>query len=101
MKYSEQIKHPDWQRKRNHIFTRDEFTCRCCGETEQQLSVHHLYYLPNTKIWEYDNEALVTVCNTCHEKLTNELPKLAGIIAFKILAGNLDPLKKQLLNLSL
>lgn len=101
MTYKEQLNHPEWDRKRSHVWTRDNFTCRVCGDTENKHDVHHLYYLPNTLLWDYDNEALITVCKKHHEQLTKELPKLAGIIAFKILAGNLDPLKKQLLKLSL
>lgn len=85
MDYKAQLKHPKWQKKRLEIMQRDGFKCRICKSEEKQLQVHHLYYLPNTKIWEYDNEGMVTVCNEHHEQLTKDLPKLAGIIAFEIL----------------
>jgi 5-methylcytosine-specific restriction endonuclease McrA len=88
--YSNQIKHPKWQKLRLKIFERDNFTCSCCSSKEKQLQVHHLYYLPNTLIWNYDEEALVTVCYKCHEILTKELPKLSGLIAFNILSNKLD-----------
>ena len=93
MDYKEQIKSPKWQRKRLRIFSRDKFTCRCCKKADVILNVHHLYYKPNTAIYDYDNDALVTVCESCHEILTNELPKLSGHIAFKILCGKIKNLK--------
>jgi 5-methylcytosine-specific restriction endonuclease McrA len=85
MKYHEQLKHPKWQRKRLEIMKRDGFKCRVCGSEEEQLQIHHLYYLPKTKPWEYDDEAMVTVCHEHHRQLTEDLSKLSGIIAFKIL----------------
>ena len=67
MTYQEQIKHPKWQRKRLEILTRDNFTCIKCKETEKELHVHHRYYLDGRKIWEYDNNNLVTLCTDCHK----------------------------------
>ncbi len=46
LSYKEQLTHPNWQRKRLEIFQRDNFACTICGNTEHQLQVHHLYYLP-------------------------------------------------------
>ena len=70
--------------------SRDKWACRVCGDQDNQLHVHHLYYLPKLKIWEYDNESLVTLCWEHHEQITKELGKLSGIIAFEILRGNID-----------
>lgn len=90
MTYSEQKNHPKWQRKRLEILERDGFKCTICGENEKSLHVHHLYYLPKTLIWEYDDEALKTVCEKHHNQLTYELGKLSGIIAFEILKGQFE-----------
>ena len=86
MNYYQQLKHANWQRKRAEIFERDNFKCRVC-QSEMELQAHHLYYLPDTFIWDYDMEAYLTVCKDHHEILNKELPKLAGIIALKILTG--------------
>lgn len=85
MTYKEQMKSPKWQKKRLEIMQRDNFKCTICGNDKDQLHIHHLYYRPGFKIFDYENESLVTVCNKCHEKLTHDLPKLSGLIAFKIL----------------
>lgn len=90
MKYSDQIKDPRWQKFRLFIFERDNYKCRCCNNDKEQLHTHHLYYLPNTMAWDYDAEGVVTVCSTCHEILTKELGKIAGIIAFDILCKKIQ-----------
>lgn len=32
------------------------------------LNIHHLYYVKNYKPWEYDDNALITLCADCHKK---------------------------------
>lgn len=32
------------------------------------LNIHHKYYIYGKEPWEYDNEALVTLCTSCHQK---------------------------------
>ena len=61
MNYSEQLKSPMWQKKRLEILNRDNFTCQDCGDTESQLQVHHKSYVFGNKVWEYDNDNLVTL----------------------------------------
>lgn len=34
-----------------------------------ELHVHHKYYVLGRKPWEYPDEALITLCSDCHEKL--------------------------------
>lgn len=87
MEYSQLLKSPLWQRKRLEIFNRDSFKCRFCGNEHLQIHVHHLLYLPDRNPWEYPDEYLVTLCETCHtdeEKLKSEDKFLLGNI---ILSG--------------
>lgn len=63
--YLEQLKSPEWQKKRLEIFERDSWTCRYCGDTKTTLHVHHLTYAG--KPWEAANDSLVTTCEHCHE----------------------------------
>ena len=81
---------PRWQRKRLEIMERDNFNCACCGSQFSKLNVHHLYYLKGLEPWEYDNEALVTLCNPCHEFAHNSLTKIAAIRAFQVLKNGKD-----------
>lgn len=36
-----------------------------------QLHIHHKYYIKDRNPWEYENEALVTLCADCHQKRHN------------------------------
>jgi 5-methylcytosine-specific restriction endonuclease McrA len=88
MTYAEQLKSPKWQIKRLEILERDKFTCTSCGEKEKQLHVHHGYYGKNKKIWEYENETLVTLCFLCHNlehelNLNEGVNRLLSIARFK------------------
>ena len=85
----EQYSHPLWALKCQEILIRDNCTCQFCKSTED-LQVCPTYDTHHFNLWEYDDEALVTACDDCHKILLAELPKLSGMIAFKILSGNLD-----------
>jgi 5-methylcytosine-specific restriction endonuclease McrA len=89
MAYRRELKDPRWIAKRKQILARDKKKCTICNGNEN-LHVHHLYYIPKLKPWEYDDEGLKTVCDLHHELLTFELPKLAGLIAFEILKKRFD-----------
>lgn len=65
--YSEKLKDPRWQKKRLEIFERDDFCCQSCFDSESPLSVHHRYYEKSLDPWEYPMEALVTLCEECHQ----------------------------------
>jgi len=69
--YTEKLKDPRWQRKRLEIFLRDQWACVFCGDTTNTLHIHHRGYIPGLEPWEYPNELLYTVCEKCHEILTN------------------------------
>lgn len=90
--FKDQYNSPQWQKKRLEIMRRDNWKCLNCKTTFKALHIHHLYYEKDTKIWEYDNECYVTLCEDCHEQI-HELKKLSGIIAFKILTGQIDPIE--------
>lgn len=66
MTYSEKLKDPRWQRRRLEIFTRDQWTCLCCGSKDKPLSVHHLVYR-KLEPWDYPEHLYQTLCEDCHE----------------------------------
>lgn len=79
--YSEQIKSPKWQKKRLDILNLRGFKCEECGNEEQQLHIHHRFYIKGRKAWEYDNDVFQVLCENCHKskhetKPTREIPKL-------------------------
>jgi len=64
--YSEKLKDPRWQKKRLEILSRDKWHCMWCGDNLEMLIVHHLWYERGKEPWECPDEALITVCETCH-----------------------------------
>ena len=54
-----------WQRTRNKILRRDNFTCQSCGAKDTQLDIHHLS--DYDKLGNEKHENLVTLCHICHE----------------------------------
>lgn len=65
--YSEKLTDPRWQQKRLRIFERDGFACRNCGDGTSTLNVHHIVYLSGRDPWEYEDKALLTLCEQCHK----------------------------------
>ncbi len=55
-----------WQEKRLRIMDRDGFKCHDCGSRDT-LSVHHSHYESGLMPWEYPDNSLVTLCDSCHK----------------------------------
>lgn len=66
------LKSPLWQKKRLEILERDKFTCQSCFDTENELHVHHIYYLKDKKPHEYEEYFLLTLCKDCHKTITED-----------------------------
>lgn len=90
--FKDQYNSEKWEKKRREIYRRDNWHCRICDVTRVKLNAHHLYYDKDKNIWDYDNECLVTLCDNCHDKIHDDLKKISGIIAFKIMKGEIDVL---------
>ena len=70
-KYSEKLKSPKWQKKRLQILERDNWRCQGCGNKQDTLNVHHMWYTNGKEPWEYDDECYVTLCDECHSSEHN------------------------------
>lgn len=96
-KFSDQYKDPRWQKKRLYILEKDKFTCRKCGDKESTLHVHHTQYIKDHKVWEYRDDQLITLCDTCHEgvhKLSDEIKNLTANCVTNYRFYETDMLKK-------
>jgi len=83
-KWADQYKHPKWQKKRLEVLEHDGFTCQNCGDKESQLHVHHGAYVKGRKMWEYDIDDLVTLCDDCHKKVHKCKDVLSAVITPKL-----------------
>jgi hypothetical protein len=66
--YSELLKDPRWQRRRLEILSRDNFQCVKCDAASKTLHVHHRFYLSGRLPWDYPDNVLVSLCETCHKE---------------------------------
>lgn len=79
--YSEQLKHPQWQRKRLEMLDRDNFTCRTCARDDKTLHVHHKTYIKGRLAWEYEDSNFETLCEECHEVAHSHKSRMDQVLA--------------------
>ncbi len=82
--YGELLRDPRWQKCRLRVLERDGFACTECHDGKSELHVHHRYYAKGKAPWEYEDGALVTVCDTCHERAEEarkSLIRTGGLLA--------------------
>lgn len=53
----------EWIRK---VFTRDNYTCQCCGKHGGNLNAHHLYNFSTHEDLRYNVDNGITLCEQCH-----------------------------------
>ncbi len=59
----------EWLEFRQEVIDLDGRRCASCGREESEeivLQVHHKFYLPSRKPWEYDYKDCETLCKGCH-----------------------------------
>ena len=74
--YHDLMQDPRWKSKRLSIIERSGRKCEHCGQGNCSLHVHHTYYENGLKPWEYDDDALACLCETCHGELESALQAL-------------------------
>lgn len=93
LSYKDQLRKPDWQKKRLEIMQRDNFTCQICLDTEETLQVHHKSYDKGKMAWEYGNDRLTTLCETCHKYLSEHIKEYGDDKEFAVLKIKRDGLE--------
>lgn len=66
MDFKQQYQAPEWKCRRLMVLVRDDFTCKCGHMPCNQ--VHHKVYCKNKSVWQYGDDFLETICETCHKK---------------------------------
>jgi 5-methylcytosine-specific restriction endonuclease McrA len=112
--YERLLQTKEWQEKREKIIDRDRCQCTRCGVSTQTfalnkpiLQVHHTFYsvqkldLKKNKFthklpWEYLDEALVTVCNKCHQEIhkTTKIPVFEEVRPGKYAQKDFTPCRR-------
>lgn len=79
--YLKLLRDPRWQRLRLEVMKRDDFACTSCGDKDKTLHIHHKRYVRGGKPWDSQPEDLTTLCEACHETITNTLPFARDMLA--------------------
>jgi len=58
---------PRWQKFRLHRLELASWQCEMCGDNENTLHVHHLFYISGRKPWDYLYESTLVLCDSCHQ----------------------------------
>lgn len=66
MSYSDELKHPKWQRRRLEMLAAANFRCSRCQDGEKTLHVHHKQYRHGRPPWDYEDKELEVLCEPCH-----------------------------------
>lgn len=57
----------EWQRKKNAVLERDDYTCQICGSKNGLMQVHHITYKHcKGKAYNAPMGDLITLCERCH-----------------------------------
>nr|WKN34192.1 hypothetical protein K4G66_17580 [Tunicatimonas sp. TK19036] len=65
--YKSKLRDARWREKRKYILAKCEGKCEDCGK-EDNLEVHHCFYVYGNDPWEYPLDSLRGLCRDCHEK---------------------------------
>jgi hypothetical protein len=79
--FSDQYKHPKWQKLRLEMLEAAQFECSKCGDTESQLHVHHRHYVKGRKVWDYGRCELEVLCSACHAEEHSLKGLLSDVLA--------------------
>lgn len=81
MSYAEQLKHPNWQRKRLEVLEHHGFSCVVCSNKEKTLHVHHKQYIKGRMAWDYELSNFEAMCEDCHKTTHDLKERLDSVIA--------------------
>lgn len=85
MNWQEMLRDPRWQRRRLEVLDAAGWKCEECGDSHNELQVHHRHYRSGAKPWDYSRRELRALCSACHEKRTDldrEIKKDLGDLCF-------------------
>lgn len=64
--YYDLLKDPRWQKKRLEVMEQHNFKCEVCKNGDDTLYVHHGFYMKDCMPWDYPDNSLHCLCETCH-----------------------------------
>lgn len=68
MNYQDKLKDPRWQKFRLGALEAANWRCEHCCSNKGFLHVHHMFYTARKEPWQYPPEAVVVLCERCHDE---------------------------------
>ena len=88
--YWQKLKDPRWQKKRLEVLQLKDFCCEICGDGESPLNVHHKEYFKGREPWDYENNQLAVICESCHKNFHSNIDILKWVCSQADLDGPND-----------
>lgn len=79
--YVELLRDPRWQKRRLSVLEAAEFKCANCGSATETLHVHHINYTKGAKPWDYPDDKLRCLCESCHENVSLAIPVMRDVMS--------------------
>ena len=80
MSYSDLLKDPRWQHRRQQVIEAAHEECQRDGKPSRLLEVHHHRYRQGAEPWEYFDEELAALCPACHQEITRLKRRLLDLL---------------------
>lgn len=81
--YRQYLESADWATMRNRVLERDKHLCQGCLR-ERATQVHHLSYKNLRREFAFE---LISVCDTCHERIHGPSPVMKDSSSKRILTA--------------
>jgi len=91
--YAEQLQTNEWKAFGRKVRSEKQNACQVCRRSNVETQVHHVFYDPSRKLWEYESWEVQLLCRECHQGMTEQLKAFR-----KAVFGKLNPRTFQILN---
>lgn len=81
MTYSDQLKRPEWQRKRLEVLEAAGWQCQSCDAADKTLHVHHKQYIKGRSAWDYEISNFEALCENCHAESHHAKDLINAVLA--------------------
>jgi hypothetical protein len=71
--YTAQLQTEEWKSFARGVRASYENACAVCRRSDTQTQVHHIFYDPSLKLWEYQSDDVMLLCTDCHKAFHEQL----------------------------
>jgi len=82
--FAAQYKTEEWRNFSREVKSARGKFCQSCRRQDVILHAHHSFYVPGRKLWEYEQQDMVVLCEGCHRELHAELQKFRKFVFTKM-----------------